>query len=39
MTPNRTCEVCWCVVLDKYRDKHEEYHENKGERPEDGWHW
>ena len=39
MTPNKTCEVCWCIVLDKFRRHHEQYHEQRGEKPEGGWKW
>lgn len=37
-TPNSTCEVCWCIVLDKYRSQHEQYHEELGNAPE-VWRW
>jgi hypothetical protein len=26
VTPNYTCEVCWCVVLKKYERDHERWH-------------
>ena len=32
MTPNYTCERCWCVVLVKFKSKHEQWHRDNDKK-------